>query len=150
MVFFMASPYHPFIKILVDKLPLFNRNFLLPYATVMFSTGCMYISAQYSLSDNRCHLKLLDYKQHHLHGRISTPLFHHYGSSSWHSNDALLIRTIDHIFQKLLHYEKFVLLILLIFITFLYNIASKKGKKNLEEKENILLNENSFNLSDSI
>lgn len=114
--FIMAKPRHPFIKVLVDQLPLFNRNFILPYATVMFSTGCMYISAQYSLYNDKCGLKLLDYKQHRLSGRVSTPLFHHYGSSSWHSNDASLIKTFDFIFKRLFHYQGLVSIIFLTFI----------------------------------
>jgi mannosyltransferase OCH1-like enzyme len=41
----MASKQHPFVGELVRNLPRFNLNwFGLPYATVMFSTGCHYAS----------------------------------------------------------------------------------------------------------
>jgi mannosyltransferase OCH1-like enzyme len=41
----MASKRQPFVGELVNNLPKFNLNwFGLPYATVMFSTGCHYAS----------------------------------------------------------------------------------------------------------
>jgi mannosyltransferase OCH1-like enzyme len=41
----LASKRHPFVKELVRNLRRFNVNwFGLPYATVMFSTGCHYAS----------------------------------------------------------------------------------------------------------
>jgi len=41
----MASKHHEFVGELVHNLPAYNRNwFGLPYATVMFSTGCHYAS----------------------------------------------------------------------------------------------------------
>lgn len=43
--FLMSSPRHPFLKNVVDNLPRYNINwFGLPYATVMFSTGCHFLS----------------------------------------------------------------------------------------------------------
>jgi len=138
--FIMASARHPFIKTLVDELPLFNRNFLLPYATVMFSTGCMYLSAQYLLYNDRCGLKLLDYKQHRLSGRVTTPLFHHYGSSSWHSNDASLIKRVDKTLKILFNYKELVLILLLTFTTFLVLLYRKKIRtKIIENKEEVFL-----------
>lgn len=142
--FLMASPRHPFIKVLVDQLPLFNRNFVLPYATVMFSTGCMYISAQYSLYPDQCHLKLLDYKQHRLSGRVTTPLFHHHGSSSWHSDDASFIKKADYVLKKLFHYQGSVSIILLIFIVYLIVFYRRRKTRQLakeedEEQKTILL-----------
>lgn len=41
----MASKGHPFVGELLRNLAVFNWNWLgLPYATVMFSTGCHYAS----------------------------------------------------------------------------------------------------------
>lgn len=41
----MASVHHPFLKSIIDNLPSFNRRWgLIPYATVMFSTGCHFAS----------------------------------------------------------------------------------------------------------
>jgi mannosyltransferase OCH1-like enzyme len=141
--FLMASVHHPFIKVLVDQLPLFNRNFLLPYATVMFSTGCMYISAQYSLYNDRCSLRLLDYKHHRLSGHVTTPLFNHDGSSSWHSKDALLIKTVDNLFKKLFRYQELVLFIVFIFlifsIVFYRRCRRRTATKSLEQTDFIVL-----------
>ncbi|CAF0722302.1 unnamed protein product [Rotaria sp. Silwood1] len=137
--FLMASPRHPFMKVLVDQLVLFNRNFIVPYATVMFSTGCMYISAQYSLYNDRCNLKLLDYKQHRLSGRISTPLFHHYGSSSWHSNDASFIKIVDHMIKRLIHYRELVSFIFLIFILIIFILFHRRRTMQKKQNEDILL-----------
>ncbi|CAF0840316.1 unnamed protein product [Rotaria sordida] len=137
--FLMASIRHPFMKVLVDQLPLFNRNFIFPYATVMFSTGCMYISAQYLLYNDQCHLKLLDYKQHRLSGQISTPLFHHYGSSSWHSNDASFIKIADNIIKKLFYHKEIILFIFFIFIIFTFYLFYRRRTIEKKQKEDILL-----------
>ncbi|RQM05923.1 hypothetical protein DH86_00002585 [Scytalidium sp. 3C] len=41
----LASKHHPFVRQLVRNLPAYDRDwFWLPYATVMFSTGCHYAS----------------------------------------------------------------------------------------------------------
>ncbi|KAJ5434378.1 hypothetical protein N7491_004973 [Penicillium cf. griseofulvum] len=41
----LASPNHPFVKSLVNSLPMFNHVWpLLSYVTIMFSTGCHYAS----------------------------------------------------------------------------------------------------------
>jgi hypothetical protein len=106
----------------------------------MFSTGCMYLSAQYSLYNDRCRLKLLDYKQHRLSGRVTTPLFHHYGSSSWHSNDASLIKKVDKSLKIVFNYKELVLIVLFTFITFLILFYRKKIRtKIIENKEEVLL-----------
>jgi mannosyltransferase OCH1-like enzyme len=46
--FLMISPHHPFMAFVIDNLPLYNiRWFGLPYAIVMFSTGCHFLSYVY-------------------------------------------------------------------------------------------------------
>ena len=43
--FLMVSPRHPFLEYVIQNLPRYNINWLgLPYATVMFSTGCHFLS----------------------------------------------------------------------------------------------------------
>jgi mannosyltransferase OCH1-like enzyme len=43
--FLMVSPRHPFMEFLMNNLSRYNINwFGLPYATVMFSTGCHFLS----------------------------------------------------------------------------------------------------------
>ncbi|RKO86844.1 nucleotide-diphospho-sugar transferase, partial [Blyttiomyces helicus] len=86
--FIMISPRHPFMKQVVDNLSLFNRFFISAYPTVMFSTGCTYLSAQHLVSPHRNQLKVLSGLNNKLSGNSTTPLFHHLGASSWHSSDA--------------------------------------------------------------
>lgn len=41
----LASPNNTFVRSLIESLPMFNHAWpLLPYVTVMFSTGCHYAS----------------------------------------------------------------------------------------------------------
>ncbi|OCK73898.1 glycosyltransferase family 32 protein [Lepidopterella palustris CBS 459.81] len=91
--FFMASPHHPFLKALVENLPRFNIHwFGIPYATVMFSTGCHYMSAIHSMFPPTENLRVLwgPNNLHRLSGHVKTPLFEHLGSSSWHSLDIVI------------------------------------------------------------
>ncbi len=55
--FLMISPRHPFLKHVIQNLPRYNINWLgLPYATVMFSTGCHFLS--YVPTSNMTYRKL--------------------------------------------------------------------------------------------
>ncbi|KAM7217580.1 glycosyltransferase [Rhypophila decipiens] len=94
--FMMASKRNEFVGEIVRNLERYNRHWLLlPYPTVMFSTGCHYASLQ----PNRHELKVLagtksDPNMHRLNGQVKTPIFDHLGSSSWHSYDAALILSL--------------------------------------------------------
>ncbi|CAM1505633.1 Fc.00g112700.m01.CDS01 [Cosmosporella sp. VM-42] len=99
--FLMSSKHNEFIKALVDKwLKLYDRNwFWTPYATVMFSTGGHFASQIHVMWPKRADLKILagpkdNPKLHSINGPVSTPLFNHLGSSSWHSYDGLFITSI--------------------------------------------------------
>ncbi|KAK4160645.1 glycosyltransferase [Cladorrhinum sp. PSN259] len=98
--FMMAAKGNEFVGQLVDNLKRYNRHWLgLPYPTVMFSTGCHYASTIHAFQSNRTELKILsgtreNPKMHSLNGPVSTPIFNHLGSSSWHSYDAALIVSI--------------------------------------------------------
>ncbi|AEO68738.1 glycosyltransferase family 32 protein [Thermothielavioides terrestris NRRL 8126] len=95
--FMMASKGNEYIGKLVQNLRRYNRNWLgLPYPTVMFSTGCHYASTIHAFQRNRTELKILagppgNRRMHSLNGPVSTPIFNHLGSSSWHSYDAAMI-----------------------------------------------------------
>ncbi|KAK4123036.1 glycosyltransferase family 32 protein [Parathielavia appendiculata] len=95
--FMMASKGNAFVGKLVENLRRYNRHWLgLPYPTVMFSTGCHYASTIHAFQQNRAELKILagpsgNPRLHSLNGPVSTPLFNHLGSSSWHSYDAAMI-----------------------------------------------------------
>jgi mannosyltransferase OCH1-like enzyme len=96
--FIIATRGHPLLSQMISFLPRFNLSFILSYATVMFSTGCMYISSHMQLFTRRRWGKntvmVLDGVENMLNGNVNTPLFRHLGSSSWHSSDAKFIRKI--------------------------------------------------------
>lgn len=107
--FLMSSPRHPFLESVVKSLPWYNINWLgLPYATVMFTTGCHFLSyvSQFSLRSIANHFRTMHAlfpgrndlrilwgpnRLHHLSGAVTTPLFQHLGLSSWHSFDGVVI-----------------------------------------------------------
>ncbi|KAH0499680.1 hypothetical protein TgHK011_006857 [Trichoderma gracile] len=89
--FMMANRRNDFVGALVGNLETYNKRWLgLPYATVMFSTGCHYASVMHAAQPQpgRGELKILPAPMHSLNGRVKTPIFEHLGSSSWHSYDA--------------------------------------------------------------
>ena len=94
--FIISSRGHPLLSRMVTILPRFNLSFVLSYATVMFSTGCMYISSHMQLFARtrwgRRSVRVLDGLENMLNGNVDTPLFRHLGSSSWHEGDAKFIR----------------------------------------------------------
>jgi len=96
--FIIASKGHPLISQMITFLPRFNLNFVSSYATVMFSTGCMYISSHMQLFTRRWWGKrtvlVLDGVENMLNGNVDTPLFRHLGTSSWHASDAKFIRKV--------------------------------------------------------
>ncbi|KAF5863349.1 hypothetical protein ETB97_010229 [Aspergillus alliaceus] len=104
----LASPNNPYVQALVNNLPEYYQVWpLLPYATVMFSTGCHYASTIYTLQPNRTNLRILSGpadqpKLHMLNGLVNTPLFQHLGSSSWHGRDAHLISFFKNLDQRIL------------------------------------------------
>ncbi|KAL3457302.1 hypothetical protein BJX64DRAFT_295966 [Aspergillus heterothallicus] len=104
----LASPNSSLVHSLVQSLPRFDRRWLLlPYATVMFSTGCHYASTIYTMQHNRTGVRFLSGtpefpKLHMLNGHVDTPLFRHLGSSSWHNRDAHLISFLKRADSRLL------------------------------------------------
>jgi mannosyltransferase OCH1-like enzyme len=96
--FIISSRGHPLLSQMITFLPRFNLNFILSYATVMFSTGCMYISSHMQLFTRRrwgkVTVRVLDGVENMLNGNVDTPLFRHLGTSSWHSSDAKFIKKI--------------------------------------------------------
>ncbi|KAE8380069.1 hypothetical protein BDV26DRAFT_150787 [Aspergillus bertholletiae] len=105
----LSRPNHSFVRDLIDHLPCFNRRWLLlPYITVMFSTGCHYASTIYTTQPNRTSLRILSGppdqpKMHMLNGFVDTPLFRHLGTSSWHASDALFVRMMEGVGERILY-----------------------------------------------
>ena len=94
--FMMAEKGNAFVQSILDNLRGYDKQwFWLPYATVMFSTGCHFASVIHVLQPHRELLKILPGPLHSLSGHVRTPLFEHMGSSSWHSYDAQFLKTVD-------------------------------------------------------
>jgi len=93
---------HPFMAQTIHNLVTFDHSWVLNYPTVMFSTGPMFLSAQYGLytashppnADGVGEVRILPKA---LYGKNAKPaeaphaFFSHYYGSSWHADDAAFI-----------------------------------------------------------
>ncbi|MCJ1363276.1 hypothetical protein MMC16_002383 [Acarospora aff. strigata] len=89
-----AVPQHPFFLRVIEALSVYNRNWHLPYITVMYSTGPLFLSVIWkeymnsavNVDDGRVRvLSQVDYNNH------PWSFFQEFPGSSWHGNDARLI-----------------------------------------------------------
>ncbi|RPD67226.1 hypothetical protein L226DRAFT_565966 [Lentinus tigrinus ALCF2SS1-7] len=98
-----AEKGHPFIAQTIHNLMKFDYNWVLNYPTVMFSTGPMFLSAQYGAWTS-AHPPTPEYPggevrilPKSLYGKNAKPgeaphsFFSHYYGSSWHADDAAFI-----------------------------------------------------------
>lgn len=97
-----AEKLHPFMEQTIHNLINFDHTYILNYPTVMFSTGPMFVSAQYGLyasahpgtpgtpGDVRILPKSL-YGKNTKPGEAPNSFFQHYYGSSWHADDAVFI-----------------------------------------------------------
>lgn len=93
--FLASAPGHPFTQQLIDRLPSSSWNMFSKYATVMFSTGPMFVTAEAT-----AYRKTQAYRKRHdsavlpdfMYGKYDPtapdPLFEHLHGSSWHGDDA--------------------------------------------------------------
>jgi mannosyltransferase OCH1-like enzyme len=96
-----AAPHHPFMELVIHNLVTFNHQYGTHYPTVMFSTGPMFLSAQYGLWPSvdgvRGGVRVLPKS---LYGKNARPdemehsFFLHYYGSSWHEGDAGFIKLV--------------------------------------------------------
>jgi len=88
-----SVPRHPFFLRVIDSLQSYNRHWVLPYITIMYSTGPLFLSVVWkeymnegpSEADRVRILMPGEYNQH------AWSFFKHYRGSSWHGKDAQLI-----------------------------------------------------------
>ncbi|KAG6854829.1 hypothetical protein C0991_012019 [Blastosporella zonata] len=95
-----AAKGHPFMEQTIHNLVTFDHSWILNYPTVMFSTGPMFLSAQYglytsshptsALQDVRILPKSL-YGKNAKEGEAPHSFFSHFYGSSWHADDAAFI-----------------------------------------------------------
>lgn len=102
-----SAPKTPFMDLVINSLETFNHEWLfMPYPTVMFSTGPMFISAIYSMWGRILQRGMgIDPSQSHLYQRVRIlpkslygknilpedaphSFYWHYYGSSWHAGDA--------------------------------------------------------------
>jgi mannosyltransferase OCH1-like enzyme len=87
--FILSKPHHPFLaEKLIPSIAYHNLRWPLPYVDNMLSTGCMLFSSMYAQWGGRDLYILGGGTKHFLKGHAVTPLFEHFGESSWHSWDA--------------------------------------------------------------
>lgn len=117
-----SSRKSPFMEMAIHGLAAFDHRYLTNYPTVMFSTGPMFLSAQYGLYSSahpltparpRAEVRILPKS---LYGKNAKPdeaphaFFSHFYGSSWHADDAGFITFLG-TSGKLLMYVGFVVLI---------------------------------------
>lgn len=93
-----AVPRHPFFLKAIDSLPDYNRKWILPYITVMASTGPLYLSIIWrhynsvvQQGDNRVRILFPDEYNNH-----PWSFFTHHLGNSWHRTDVKLIFWMGH------------------------------------------------------
>ena len=80
--FLMSKPRHPFISSVINGLSNANRWYLIPYLTVFFSTGPLYLYGRYNAYQNKNDILILN----------STHSFlRHKTGASWHQYDGQLL-----------------------------------------------------------
>lgn len=136
---------HPFMEQAIRYLITFDHSYIMNYPTVMFSTGPMFLSAQYGLytashpftSDNpggdvRILPKSLYGKNAKVEEAPNAFVSHHYGSS-WHSDDAAFILFLGHSGMRLMWVGVFVLILGALRL-FLQTNRSKGHPRSLHKK----------------
>ena len=83
------------MELVIHNLVTFNHNYVSNYPTVMFSTGPMFLSAQYglwpSVDGDRGGVRVLPkslYGKNAKEEEAQHAFFWHYYGSSWHADDA--------------------------------------------------------------
>ncbi|KAL0568855.1 hypothetical protein V5O48_013121 [Marasmius crinis-equi] len=98
-----AEKGHPFLAQTMHNLVTFDHSWILNYPTVMFSTGPMFLSAQYGIFTS-AHatddpIRILPkslYGKNAKEGEAPNSFFSHFYGSSWHADDAAFIGFLGH------------------------------------------------------
>ncbi|KAI5294123.1 hypothetical protein KEM52_004671 [Ascosphaera acerosa] len=89
-----SVPQHPFFLHVIDSLQAYNRKWMLPYITVMYSTGPLFLSVIWKQwmshrdPDESHRVRVLMKDEYNRH---SWSFFTYHKGSSWHGKDAQLI-----------------------------------------------------------
>ncbi|CCH46649.1 Mannosyl phosphorylinositol ceramide synthase [Wickerhamomyces ciferrii] len=94
-----SVPKHPFFLKAIDNLQRFDWNYLIPYVTIMYSTGPLFLSViwkqyrRWNIIPESGKVRILfpeDYKKH------TDSFFSYTEGSSWHLDDAKFIKSLAH------------------------------------------------------
>ncbi|PGH03134.1 hypothetical protein AJ80_08729 [Polytolypa hystricis UAMH7299] len=88
-----AIPRHPFFQRVIEQIENYDRHWVLPYITVMYSTGPLFLSVlwkEYMLTDPDELARVRILMPEH-YNRNPWSFFVHHQGSSWHGKDAQLI-----------------------------------------------------------
>ena len=131
---------HPFMAQTIHNLVTFDHSWILNYPTVMFSTGPMFLSAQYGIWTSS-HAPTLDmpggevrilprafYGKNAKVEEVPQSFFSHFYGSSWHADDAAFIGFLG-TWGKLLMWIGFLLLV----IGVIDSTLKKRGKSSRNE-----------------
>ncbi|CAF3321444.1 unnamed protein product [Rotaria socialis] len=95
--FMITTKGHPLFKILVSRLPHFNRDFLVDYLTVMLSAGPLYLSVNEFYFNQISHQSIIRIIDENVYSSIYT---WHTPGNSWHGRDARIILQIYHTWRR--------------------------------------------------
>jgi mannosyltransferase OCH1-like enzyme len=128
--FIITTRNHPLLKRVIENLELYNRNFVLPHATIVISTGPMYISIQIQLNRSLwSSILVLDGKENMIGGKTNTPLFRHLGSGSWHKADDMFFKNIP---MNIQHQNQTFSISIIVFIIFIFVFFIGRNKNFLK------------------
>ena len=115
----MTHPCSPFFRQLVTALPESNHGYVLPYATVIFSTGPMFLTLRLNHYASRNEIYTFsNHEYRHVY-------FEHKIGSSWHSWDGRIIHLLD-------HWSDIALVVLVVFFTVgivVYLVVRRRRRK---------------------
>lgn len=89
-----AHPAHPFFQLVIESLQSYDKDWQLPYITVMYSTGPLFLSVIWkkfmatgqNVAGGRVRILMQDEYNRH-----PWSFFSHHQGSSWHGRDARFI-----------------------------------------------------------
>ncbi|EAU84871.2 MIPC synthase [Coprinopsis cinerea okayama7 len=132
-----AEKGHPFLLQTINNLVTFDHSWVLNYPTVMFSTGPMFLSAQYGIYTTAhpdSATKDIRILPKSLYGKNARPeeaphsFFSHFYGSSWHADDAAFIGFLG-TWGKVLMWVG--LIVLVIGVVRLPNKAQRRGLRRI-------------------
>lgn len=88
-----SVPQHPFFLRVIELLQQYDRSWLLPYITVMYSTGPLFLSVIWKeyMQDGPSEAGRVRILMQDEYNRFSWSFFTHHRGNSWHGKDARFI-----------------------------------------------------------